>query len=276
MRQKKPGENQIHKTWGPLREKMPRYESPDKKGMKTLKKETRTSVPTQSTHEEIALNPDYRAVQVCLDALSKGVSSDRLLFRQINKTKACSKFALAMQQHHKVEDVVLGNQSWDDINKRLIAAAGLDVHCGNTGTPKRKKLAEAEDVVSKRREEETKPSVIPDDLTLDKVKRRTGFYNLPKLLAYAMVVCDGSLDCLFATSSKLTWVEEWLFYFEFKYGRTANGTRNRWPIYATYEEDAKFLGKQWDFYFDWRSGERIVMHDAPGIPLPCPSNAELQ
>ncbi|CAJ1935558.1 unnamed protein product, partial [Cylindrotheca closterium] len=68
--------------------------------------------------------------------LSKGVSSDRLLFRQIHETKTCSQFASAMQQRHEVEDVVLGNQSWDDINKRLIAAAGLDVHCGNTGTPK--------------------------------------------------------------------------------------------------------------------------------------------
>ncbi|CAJ1931834.1 unnamed protein product [Cylindrotheca closterium] len=178
---------------------------------------------------------------------------------------------------YKVEDVVLGNQ---------------------------KKLAEAEDVVNKRKEEETKPSVKPNDLTPNEVKRCTGFDNLPKLLAYAMVICDGSLDRLFATSSKLTWVDEWLFYFEFKYGRTAvrmqdfekayrsseyplqkvlkqklsleNGTRNRWPMYATYEEDAKFCGEQWDFYFDRQSGEKIVTHDATGIPLPCPSNAELQ
>ncbi|CAJ1956960.1 unnamed protein product [Cylindrotheca closterium] len=52
------------------------------------------------------------------------------------------------------------------------------------------------------------------------------------------------------------------------------GTRNRWPMYATYEEDAKLRDKKWDFYFDRRSGERIVMHDATDIPLPCPSNAE--
>ena len=46
------------------------YESPEKKALKNLIKETGTTpVSNPSTGEETTGNPDYLAVQVCLDAL---------------------------------------------------------------------------------------------------------------------------------------------------------------------------------------------------------------
>ncbi|CAJ1962587.1 unnamed protein product [Cylindrotheca closterium] len=153
-------------------------------------------------------------------------------------------------------------------------------------------------------EELERPCIKPNDLTPMEVKRRTGFRDLPNLLSYAILVCHGDLDQLFTTCSKLTWLEEWLFYFEFKYGRTACrwkdyekrckplqkplqkflleklslelGTRDQWRMYAAFEEDARFCDRKWDNYFDPITGERVVMHDAAGIPLPCPSKTELQ
>mmetsp|Transcript_31596 Transcript_31596/g.76333 ORF Transcript_31596/g.76333 Transcript_31596/m.76333 type:complete len:492 (-) Transcript_31596:28-1503(-) len=236
-------------------------------------------------------------------SVNKGVGSDRKLYNHIEETKANNELGMALQQAHEMEDVRSRKQSLDDINPRLVHAAGLDVHRGAATEFLAPENAQSEDVRSMM-EEETRPCIKTNDLNPSEVKRRTGFRDLPNLLSYAMVVCGGDLECLFATSSKLTWLEEWLFFFEFKYGRTAcrwqdfaqmykcrektlrgilkqkllqeHGSRNRWPMYATYEEDAKLRDREWDVYFDPSDGERIIMHDATGLPWQCPTDAALQ
>ncbi|CAJ1954781.1 unnamed protein product [Cylindrotheca closterium] len=195
---------------------------------------------------------------------------------------------------------------------RLVEAAGLDVHCGAAMdflAPEKQK--QEDQVPSRNIEEASRPSIKPNALTSMDVNCRIGFQDFPTLLSYAIVVCGGDLDRLFKTCSKLTWLEEWLFYFEFKYGRTTGGswqdyekmyktsqkplgkillkkwslelgTRDQWPMYASHEEDVTFCDRKWNEYFNPATGERerererVVMHDATGIPLPCPSKSELQ
>mmetsp|Transcript_31595 Transcript_31595/g.76330 ORF Transcript_31595/g.76330 Transcript_31595/m.76330 type:complete len:534 (-) Transcript_31595:28-1629(-) len=243
-----------------------------------------------------------KGFQTPTKTVNKGVSSDRKLYRHVVETKAYNELGYALQQSHEMEDITSRKQSLDDISPRLVQAAGLDVHCGVTeAAPENMQLDET---ARSKMEKETCPCIKPNDLTTSEVKRRTGIQDLSKLLSYVMVVCGGSLEELFATSSKMTWLEEWLFYLELKYGRTAGrwqdiermykcrvktlrrvlkrklslelGTRKRWPMYASYEEDARFRNRSWDSSFDPLNGERIIMHDATGIPLQRPSSAEQQ
>ncbi|CAJ1957379.1 unnamed protein product [Cylindrotheca closterium] len=147
------------------------------------------------------------------------------------------------------------------------------------------KQQQEDQVPSRNREKARRLSIKPNDLTSMEVKCRTGFRDFPSLLSYAIVVCGGDLDRLFKTCSKLTWLEEWLFYFEFKYSFTTGGrwqdyekmyktsqkplgkillkklslelgTRDQWPMYASYEEDATFRDRKWDEYFNPATGER--------------------
>ena len=51
--------------------------------------------------------------------------------------------------------------------------------------------------------------------------------------------------------------------------------RERWPMYASYEEDAKLRNPKWNDHFDAKDGPRVVMHDTTDIELPKPSAGDL-
>ena len=51
--------------------------------------------------------------------------------------------------------------------------------------------------------------------------------------------------------------------------------RARWPMCASYDEDAKFRNSDWNNHFDPNNGPRIVMHDTSNMPLPQPSSGDL-
>ena len=51
--------------------------------------------------------------------------------------------------------------------------------------------------------------------------------------------------------------------------------RVRWPMYASYEEDATLRDPSWNRHFGTESGHRPVMHDTTNIPLPNPSSGDL-
>jgi hypothetical protein len=151
-----------------------------------------------------------------------------------------------------------------------------------------------------------KPSVTLVQLTPKEVKRRTGFRDLKHLLAYSAVVYAGCLDKMAKTATKMTWLEELFFLYEFSWGRsnarmqdyereygcTYNtlikalkyrvrqelDCRVRWPMYASYEEDAALRDPSWDRHFDPadpKKGHRPVMHDTTNIPLPSLSSGHL-
>jgi hypothetical protein len=237
---------------------------------------------------------------------SKGVSWTRQMIRHVTDTKTNNEFGLAMQQKHEMEDLESGMQALSDISPCLLKEVGLDVHyTGAVGAMNVPLWDIQKEKKEKLRLQETRTIVKLDDLIPSEVKRRTGFRDLPSLLCYAMVVCNGDVELLLQTSSKLTWLEEWLFYFEMKYGRTFNRwvdletaykcstkplrkvwvkrvsleltTRDRWPMYASHDEDKKFRDKKWDEKFDTENNQkRIVMHDATAIPWMTPANANQQ
>jgi len=142
-----------------------------------------------------------------------------------------------------------------------------------------------------------------ESLTPSEVKRRTGFRDLKLLLRYSAVVYGGNLDEMAKTVTKMTWLEELLLCYEFTWGRSnvrmnelekqygcCHNTlmkaicyrlrkelesRERWPMYASYEEDAKYRDRSWDRHFDPEKGHRVVMHDTTNIPLPDPSSSDM-
>jgi hypothetical protein len=148
-----------------------------------------------------------------------------------------------------------------------------------------------------------KPRITIEMLTADEVKRRTGFRDLKHLLCYAAIIYGGNVDELTKSKTKMTWLEELVLYFEFSWGRTKIRVkdymkeydcsdkvlrnaitcraraeldcRGRWPMYASYEEDAKFRDAGWNDHFNPNNGHRVIMHDTTNIPLPDPSSGDL-
>jgi len=145
-----------------------------------------------------------------------------------------------------------------------------------------------------------------DRLLRDKgyVKLKTGFDDLLQLLQYSAICYGGDLDWMARKVTKLDWLEELVMYYEFTYGRSKHrredflkdynvgniafykairhrmerelACRQRWPMYCSYKEDAKFRNDKWDRLFDRNDGHRVVMHDTTNIPLWQPSAGDFQ
>ena len=47
-----------------------------------------------------------------------------------------------------------------------------------------------------------------------------GFQSFNHLMAYIIIVCNGDHDAMIYKKAKLTWLEEWFFFFEYLWGRT--------------------------------------------------------
>jgi hypothetical protein len=127
------------------------------------------------------------------------------------------------------------------------------------------------------------------------VNCRIGFCDLRLLLSFVSVVCDGDLITMTCTSSMLTWLEKWILCCEFAWGWTllrykdfskeycgreptlqnVNNTklgliravRDWWPMYASFVEDTKFCGIQWNEHFDPTNDHCDVMHNSTNMPL---------
>lgn len=116
----------------------------------------------------------------------------------------------------------------------------------------------------------------------------TGFIDIFDLISFGLIVCGGDIDMMTKKFCKLSWLEEWVLYFEFAYGRThvrLNDYRKRWnirvktirkvlkrklsliirmrniwPRYASLEEDRVFRNP--DTWAEILSEDiRLVMHD---------------
>ncbi len=147
------------------------------------------------------------------------------------------------------------------------------------------------------------PIFIVRDLMPKEVKRLTGFDDLKMMLSFASIVCGGDLTKMTRTNSMLTWLEEWVIYYQFIWSQTivryedyekqyryrekslrkavkakvdmVRVARSRWPMYAFYSEDAKFRAEHWSAHFDPVTGHQVVMHDSTNIPLARPSSTAL-
>ena len=107
---------------------------------------------------------------------------------------------------------------------------------------------------------------------------------------------------LIHTYTSLTWLEEWFFFFEYKWGRTLlrwidaasvykvhkatvrdlfrkklkdeKRCREQWPLYVSYKEDHSLTKQKWRDKFE---GKRVVMWDDTNVDLTFqPSGADEQ
>lgn len=232
-------------------------------------------------------------------SLSRGNAFDRATLRHVMAISN-NEHALAHQQIVEMADVEHGDQQLSQINPAVRNAAGLNVHTGSWDRD-----ADYDgDTPSHDDDSWREPIFTVKDLVPKEMKRLTGFDDLRMMLSFASMVCGGDLTTMTRTCSMLTWLEEWMLYFQFVWSRTivryedyekqyrcrekslrkvvrskvdiVRAARSRWPIYASYAEDAKFRGEHWSAHFDPVKGHRVVMHDSTNIPLARPSSAALQ
>ena len=128
------------------------------------------------------------------------------------------------------------------------------------------------------------------------VHRRTGFCDLKRLLTYVAIICNGSLELMITPSTSMTMIEEWIFFFEFTYGRTTTfwmdyirnwnlnekslrgllkrrleqelQARQNWSMYPTVDEDIKLQkAETWNQWFPDTKGLRVYIHDNTDVSL---------
>lgn len=166
---------------------------------------------------------------------SKGNGIDRATLRHVLEVSQ-NEHALAQQQIIEMQDVKDGEQDLEQINPLILASTGLDVHKASRDIDAEMKCIDDINVDSSWRA----PKITLKCLVPKEVKRRTGFHDLKLLLGFVSVVCGGDMTVMTSTTSILTWLEEWVLYFEFVWGRTSI----RFPDYAsTYQCREKTLRK---------------------------------
>jgi DDE superfamily endonuclease len=138
--------------------------------------------------------------------------------------------------------------------------------------------------------------------TNESIKITTGFPSVAMFLSYIMVATNGDIELIEQTTTYLTWLEEWLVFYETVRGK--NSTRwvdltirfnvcistvrkifisklsihikciLSWPKFVTMDEDILFHKTKWDTHY---SGKRIVMWDNTNVPITFkPSTADAQ
>ena len=259
--------------------------------------------------EKIPIEPFWAPVYIGKNSfdsppqqLSKGNATDRATLRHVNDLKT-NDYALAQQQFVEMTDVQERNHDLSQINSRVLAVAGLDVHSTieDVSVLRAKKRNARKKVANAGGKD---PVLMLKHLTPKEVKRLTGFEDLKHLLSYVTMICDGDMTTMTRTTSALTWLEEWVLCLEFVWGHCMNRCtdyetvykcrsksvrkvirgrvrqilcmRERWPMYASYAEDAKFRDAQWNGHFDQTTGHRVVMHDSTNIPMATPTDAAMQ
>jgi DDE superfamily endonuclease len=129
----------------------------------------------------------------------------------------------------------------------------------------------------------------------------TGFRSMESMVSFICIVCNGNINLMSTTSSSLTWLEEWMFYFERVYGRSVTrmvdcevkycistkilrkifnnklaivlAARRRWPMFVSFHEDAELRADKWNATYTDR---RIIMWDNTDVTLSTPSHPNLQ
>ena len=124
------------------------------------------------------------------------------------------------------------------------------------------------------------------------IKRRTGFTSLSHLLAYVITVYNGDHDLMIRKTTTLTWLEEWMFFFEYLWGKTLTrwwdasvnmksnkdslmkifrnkfqlvcAAQESWPCYASFYEGAALMKEKWKKEYE---NVRIVMWDDTNVNL---------
>ena len=192
------------------------------------------------------------------------------------------------------------------MNPTVQRAADLHTHLSNPHIPHEdKKFFHAEcrphSQMKPRNMSADKIPIVTLNLSDAEVKRRTGYPTMASFLSYLLIVCDEDIILLEKHNSSLTWLEEWFMHFGYKWGRTTARiwdvskeygpnsrdvemiisskysielkARQRWPMYASYEEDKQLRKGKWNVKY---ANQRIVMWDMTNIDAYGFSDADLQ
>jgi len=57
------------------------------------------------------------------------------------------------------------------------------------------------------------------DISNGAVHSRTGFFSVFSMLAFILMVCNGDVDLVMKKDPLLTWLEEWVLYLQWMWGR---------------------------------------------------------
>ena len=121
------------------------------------------------------------------------------------------------------------------------------------------------------------------------------------LLSYVSVIYNGNMNIITWICTKLTWLEEWIFYleyicghvttwwcyFEYKYRlkqeccrkvvRTKLSIcidgRNFWPMYLWHKEDYELQRNKWNEQWGDR---QVIMHNNTNVSMPKLADADKQ
>jgi hypothetical protein len=141
-----------------------------------------------------------------------------------------------------------------------------------------------------------------NDLDDSIIKITTGFPSILTMMAFIIILVDGRLEEIAYTTTTLSWLEEWLIYFEIIYGRQNHRwidvalkyktvdpiirkifvskleihkrISKSWPPFATFDEDKALRKEKWNQIYD---NKRVIFWDTTNVPLTYkPSAADAQ
>ena len=257
---------------------------------------------------------------------SKGIAADRRVIRELDKASQLQNTTFGYQVMSETHEIYSNPNAATMINPSVAKIAGINHHITlnqelNSSIKKRKLVTKAEITRENKRSNQAKKrknshsvnektyedaALAFTDLVPKEVKRLTGFNDAASLISYIIIICKADLNTVTETCSKLTWLEEWLLYFVWKYGRVhtrvqdirllfGNVTERAFhnilrtktslekqccsqhPKYATFEEDEALRNKRWDELLNQHKDKRIrlVMHDMSDMPMNRAADAEL-
>jgi hypothetical protein len=147
---------------------------------------------------------------------------------------------------------------------------------------------------------ENEPSIIPSRINDREVRGCTGFKNLPLLLAYVAVVCNGDIERMMKCESSLTWFEEWLLFFQWICGRETHrmeslartfksntttirmiiqrkteqikNTMEMWPKFVSINEDRALMLNKWKLKYE---NMRILFWDNTNVDVPASADPNI-
>jgi hypothetical protein len=266
--------------------------------MKVNEKGETTSDREMITDKKVMLIPEDVGKNDAPRSANKGLGMDR---RKRQTLENVDSNLLAVQQQAEMQGTPRKKQCThsrlNNINPSVLEASKLSVHVE----------VEAPDCWEEESPEasgnKTAPTrsatVLPTEMTDKQIRTRTGFKSVAMLLCYSILLCDGDLDKWAERSSSLSNFEEWILYFQWRWGRMgttfealaelfhvsheeirrvvyrkeaqALSTMNRWPRFCSLEEDWALMDAKWAVKYP---NERLILWDNSNVNLPCPSDSE--
>lgn len=178
-----------------------------------------------------------------------GVSSQQRVQKHLNEF-------MSSIEGISFEDLALSHLQWavaaDDEEIELapqtqLATIGMDVH--PPASTKARKVGVVQKMYQPEHPNPRRTSPYQLDFRNLEIKWRTGFVSLQLMLYFVAVVSNGDIGAMQQrVTTILRWLEEWLFYFEFIWGRSIN---RHVDAAANYGVNDATLRKVFDSKLDW-------------------------